>query len=53
MIWDGAGTTVVDTTYVNTYARIMTLNNGQIVDGTAFYDSISFNELLRIDPIGA
>jgi ketosteroid isomerase-like protein len=47
------GTTVVGSTYENTYAWIMTLSNGQIVDGTAFYDSISFNELWKIDPVGA
>jgi ketosteroid isomerase-like protein len=53
VIWDGAGTTVVGTTYENTYAWIMTLNDGQVVDGTAFYDSISFNELWKIEPVGA
>jgi uncharacterized protein len=52
VIWDGAGTTVAGTTYENTYAWIMTLNDGQVVDATAFYDSISFNELWKIDPIG-
>jgi hypothetical protein len=31
----------------------MTLNDGQVVDGTAFYDSISFNELWKIEPVGA
>jgi uncharacterized protein len=53
VIWDGAGITVAGTTYENTYAWIMTLNNGHVVNGTAFYDSISFNELWKIDPIGA
>jgi ketosteroid isomerase-like protein len=48
VIWDGAGTTVVDRTYGNTYAWIMTLNNGE---ATAFYDSISFNELWKIGPV--
>ena len=52
MIWDGAGTTVAGTTYENTYAWIMTLNDGQVIDATAFYDSISINELWKIDPIG-
>jgi hypothetical protein len=33
-------------TYRNTYAWFMTLNDeGKIIDGTAFYDSISFDEL--------
>jgi uncharacterized protein len=49
VIWDGAGTTIADTTY----AWIMTLKNGQVVSGTAFYDSISFNELWKIDPTSA
>jgi hypothetical protein len=53
VIWDGAGTTVVGTTYENAYAWIMTLINGQVVDGTAFNDSISFNELWKVDPVGA
>jgi ketosteroid isomerase-like protein len=53
VIWDGAGTTNADTTYENTYAWIMTLKNGLVVNGTAFYDSISFNELWKIDPVGA
>ncbi|MGX7678762.1 nuclear transport factor 2 family protein [Jatrophihabitans sp. DSM 45814] len=50
VIWDGEGTTVADTTYRNTYAWIMTLRDGQVVDGIAFYDSISFNELWKIQP---
>ncbi len=50
VIWDGAGTTVAGTTYENTYAWIMTLNNGQVVEATAFYDSISFNELWKSIP---
>jgi ketosteroid isomerase-like protein len=46
VLWDGEGETIVGTTYRNTYAWFMTLNgDGKIVDGTAFYDSISFNEL--------
>jgi hypothetical protein len=46
VLWDGEGETIAGTTYRNTYAWFMTLNSeGRIVDGTAFYDSISFNEL--------
>jgi uncharacterized protein len=33
------------TTYHNTYAWFMTLSGGKVIDGTAFYDSIAFNEL--------
>lgn len=52
VIWDGAGTTVAETTYENTYAWIMTLEEGKVANGTAFYDSISFNKLWDIDPTG-
>jgi ketosteroid isomerase-like protein len=45
VIWDGKGTTTVGTTYENTYAWVLTLSDGKIIDGTAFYDSIAFNEL--------
>jgi uncharacterized protein len=46
VLWDGEGETIDGGTYRNTYAWFMTLNDeGKIVDGTAFYDSISFNEL--------
>jgi uncharacterized protein len=45
VVWDGKGTTTAGTTYQNTYAWIMTLSGGKVIDGTAFYDSIAFNEL--------
>jgi ketosteroid isomerase-like protein len=46
VLWDGEGETVAHGTYRNTYAWFMTLNeDGKVIDGTAFYDSISFNEL--------
>jgi uncharacterized protein len=45
VIWDGRGVTTAGTVYENTYAWIMKLSGGKVVDGTAFYDSISFNEL--------
>jgi ketosteroid isomerase-like protein len=52
VLWDGEGETIAGTTYRNTYAWFMTVNSsGKIVDGTAFYDSISFNELWEsVDP---
>jgi ketosteroid isomerase-like protein len=50
VIWDGKGTTIANTPYENTYAWIMTLDGGLVVDSTAFYDSISFNELWEIVP---
>jgi uncharacterized protein len=45
VLWDGQGTTTAGTTYRNTYAWFMTLRGGKVIDGTAFYDSIAFNEL--------
>ena len=45
VVWDGQGTTTAGTTYQNTYAWFLTLSGGKVVDGTAFYDSIAFNEL--------
>jgi uncharacterized protein len=49
-LWDGAGLTVLGTAYENTYAWVLTLDQGLIVDGVAFYDSIAFNELWEIAP---
>ena len=45
VVWDGQGTTTAGTTYQNTYAWFLTLSGGKVVDGTASYDSIAFNEL--------
>jgi GNAT superfamily N-acetyltransferase len=45
VLWDGQGTTTAGTTYRNIYAWFMTLRDGKIIDGTAFYDSIAFDEL--------
>ena len=45
VLWDGSGMTTIGTRYDNTYAWFMTLRDGAVVDGTAFYDSISFNDL--------
>lgn len=45
VVWDGEGITVAGTTYRNTYAWFMTFEDGKVVNATAFYDSIAFNEL--------
>jgi ketosteroid isomerase-like protein len=47
VVWDGEGTTRAGTTYRNTYAWFMTLEEGKVTRGTAFYDSIAFDELWR------
>jgi uncharacterized protein len=51
MRWEIVGRSAVSKRYdsaqqfVNTYAWFMTLDDGKVIDGTAFYDSIAFNEL--------
>ena len=51
VIWDGHGIANDGQPYENSYAWIMRLAGGQVVDGTAFYDSISFNGLWsRVQP---
>ncbi len=50
VVWDGRGVANDGRPYENSYAWIMRLSGGKVVDGTAFYDSISFNELwTRLD----
>lgn len=51
VVWDGRGIAADGKPYANSYAWIMRLSDGKVVDGTAFYDSISFNDLwTRIQP---
>ena len=51
VIWNGQGTASDGQTYRNSYAWIMKMRDGKVIDGTAFYDSISFNELwTRVPP---
>jgi ketosteroid isomerase-like protein len=45
VVWDGGGTTIAGTPYLNTYAWFLTLRGAEIVHGMSFYDSITFNEL--------
>ena len=45
VIWDGRGIARNGRPYENSYAWIMKLADGLVIDGTAFYDSISFNDL--------
>jgi uncharacterized protein len=45
VLWDGRGVANDGRPYANSYAWFMKLRDGRVVDGTAFYDSISFNEL--------
>jgi len=49
--WDGRGIANDGQPYENSYAWFMTMRDGKVIDGTAFYDSISFNDLwTRVQP---
>ena len=51
VIWDGRGIANDGQPYENSYAWIMKLDSGKVVDGTAFFDSISFDDLWsRVQP---
>ena len=51
VVWDGHGVANDGEAYANSYAWIMRLVDGKVVDGIAFYDSISFNDLwTRVQP---
>ena len=51
VVWDGRGVANDGVLYENSYAWIMRLEGGEVVDGTAFFDSISFDDLwARVQP---
>jgi uncharacterized protein len=51
VLWDGRGTAKDGRPYENSYVWFMKLRDGKVIDGTAFYDSISFNDLwTRVQP---
>jgi uncharacterized protein len=51
VLWDGRGIDRDGQPYENSHAWIMKLREGQVIDGTAFHDSISFNDLwARVQP---
>ena len=51
VLWDGRGIANDGQPYENSYAWFMKLREGKVIDGTAFYDSISFNDLwTRVQP---
>jgi ketosteroid isomerase-like protein len=45
VLWDGEGTRLDGKPYENAYAWFMRFREGLVVEATAFYDSIAFNEL--------
>ena len=47
VFFDAAGTARDGIPYRNTYAWFLTLRDGQIVKGSAFFDSIAFDDLWR------
>jgi uncharacterized protein len=51
VLWDGRGVANDGRPYENSYAWFMRMRDGQVVDGTAFFDSISLNDLWsRVQP---
>jgi ketosteroid isomerase-like protein len=51
VVWEGRGIANDGQPYENSYAWIMKLAGGKVVEGTAFYDSISFDDLwARVRP---
>lgn len=51
VLFDAAGVARDGVPYRNTYSWFLTLNDGQIVRATAFFDSIAFNELWQRVPV--
>jgi uncharacterized protein len=45
--FDARGTARDDRPYVNTYAWFLDMHNGTIINATAFFDSIEFDDLWR------
>jgi ketosteroid isomerase-like protein len=51
VVWDGHGVADDGRPYDTTYAWIMRPEDGLVVDGTAFYDGIAFDDLwTRVPP---
>ena len=51
VVWDGRGVANDGRPYTNTYAWVMRMRDSLVTDGTAFYDSIAFNDLWeRVTP---
>jgi ketosteroid isomerase-like protein len=44
VVWDGGGTRLDGKPYENTYAWFMRFDEGLVVEVTAFFDSIAFDE---------
>ncbi len=54
VVWDGEGTRLDGKPYENAYAWFMRFREGLVVEATAFFDSIAFDELWdEVGPDGA
>jgi ketosteroid isomerase-like protein len=47
VVWDGHGVANDGVPYDNSYAWILQLRDGKVIDGTAFFDSIAFDAFWR------
>ena len=47
VVWDGSGVANDGVAYANSYAWILRLKDGLVVDGTAFFDAGAFDDLWR------
>ena len=45
VLWDGQGTTIDNSSYVNSYAWFLRMRKDKVIEGTAFFDSLTFNDL--------
>ncbi len=51
VLWDGRGIARDGKPYENSYAWFLIMRDGKVVDGTAFFDAIAFNNLWsRVQP---
>lgn len=51
VVWDGSGVANDGIRYENAYAWVMRLRGGLVVDGTAFFDAVAFDDLWsRVQP---
>lgn len=51
VLWDGHGTATDGIAYDNSYAWFLTLRDGKVIDGKAFFDSKAFDDLwTRVTP---
>jgi ketosteroid isomerase-like protein len=51
VFFDASGTAKDGVPYANTYAWFLQLQDGKIINASAFFDSIAFNELWRRVPV--